>query len=60
MAQALEKERVYATLSEKERAEKEFQDKLKQFEAERAEFAHKQLIVEIQSDLASKGLPPSF
>lgn len=60
IAEALKKEKDYSQLSEEERAQREFEDSKKAFEAEKAKFEHDKLVVQVEKDLVSKGLPPEF
>ena len=60
IAEALKKEKDYSQLSEEERAKREFEDKQKAFAKERAKFEHDKLVVQVEKDLISKGLPAEF
>ena len=60
IAEALKKEKDYSQLSEEERAKREFEDKQKAFAEERAKFEHDKLVVQVEKDLVSKGLPAEF
>lgn len=58
--EALKKQKEYEELSDDQRKEKEFEDKLKAFETERAEFEKEKLVTQVKSDLIDKGLPTSI
>lgn len=60
IAEALKKEKDYSQLSEEERSKREFEDKQKAFAEERAKFEHDKLVVQVEKDLVSKGLPAEF
>lgn len=60
IAEAIKKEKDYANLSADDRAKKEFEDQLDAFEKEKAEFEHEKLVVQVEKDLVSKGLPAEF
>lgn len=60
ISEALKKEKDYSQLSEKERAQREFEDSKAAFEQEKAQFEHEKLIVQVEKDLVSKGLPADF
>lgn len=60
IAEALKKEKDYSQLSEEERAKRELEDKKKAFEEELAKFEHDKLVVQVEKDLVSKGLPAEF
>ena len=60
IAEALKKEKDYSQLSEEERAKREFEDKQKAFAEEKAKFEHDKLVVQVEKDLVSKGLPAEF
>lgn len=53
----IKKREDYSKLSESQKRDKDFEDKKAEFEKQVAEFRHSQLIVEVQKDLVSKGLP---
>lgn len=57
IADAIKKEQDYSKLSEAERSRKEFEDQQLAFAQEKAEFEHDKLVVAIEKDLVSKGLP---
>lgn len=57
IAEAIQKQQDYAKLSDAERAKKEFEDQKADFEKQVAEFNHNKLLVDIEKDLVSKGLP---
>ena len=60
IAEALKKEKDYSQLSEEERAKREFEDSKKAFAEEKAKFEHDKLVVQVEKDLVSKGLPAEF
>lgn len=60
IAEALKKEKDYSQLSEEERAKREFEDKKKAFAEERAKFERDKLVIQVEKDLVSKGLPAEF
>ena len=60
IAEALKKEKDYSQLSEEERAKREFEDSKKAFAEEKAKFEHDKLVVQVEKDLVSKGLPAGF
>lgn len=60
IAEALKKEKDYSQLSEEERAKREFEDKQKAFAEEKAKFERDKLVVQVEKDLVSKGLPAEF
>ena len=60
VAEALKKEKDYSQLSEEERAKREFEDSKKAFAEEKAKFEHDKLVVQVEKDLVSKGLPAEF
>ncbi|HFI0463813.1 TPA: DUF4355 domain-containing protein [Streptococcus suis] len=60
IAAALQKEKDYAQLSEKERKNKEDEDARKAFEKEREDFYYEKLINDVKGDLINQGLPADF
>nr|WP_205397287.1 DUF4355 domain-containing protein [Streptococcus lutetiensis] len=60
IAEALKKEKDYAQLSQEEREQREFEDSKKAFAEEKAKFEHDKLVVQVEKDLVSKGLPVEF
>lgn len=60
IAEALKKEKDYSQLSEEERAKREFEDSKKAFAEEKVKFEHDKLVVQVEKDLVSKGLPAEF
>ena len=60
IAEALKKEKDYSQLSEDERAKREFEDKQKAFAEEKAKFERDKLVIQVEKDLVSKGLPAEF
>lgn len=60
IAEALKKEKDYSQLSEEERAKREFEDSKKAFAEEKAKLEHDKLVVQVEKDLVSKGLPAEF
>lgn len=60
IAEALKKEKDYSQLSEEERAKREFEDKQKAFAEEKAKFERDKLVIQVEKDLVSKGLPAEF
>lgn len=60
IAEAIKKEKDYASLSDDERDKKEFEDQQAAFAKEKAAFEHEKLVVQVEKDLISKGLPAEF
>ncbi|WP_367007436.1 DUF4355 domain-containing protein [Streptococcus sp. ZY19097] len=60
IAEAIKKEKDYANLSAAERAKKEFEEQQASLAKEKAEFEHEKLVVQVEKDLVSKGLPADF
>lgn len=57
LEEEIKKREDYSKLSESQKRDKDFEDQKAEFEKQVAEFRHSQLIVEVQKDLVSKGLP---
>lgn len=60
IAEAIKKEKDYANLSAAERAKKEFEEQQASFAKEKEAFEHEKLVVQVEKDLVSKGLPADF
>lgn len=60
IAEAIKKEKDYANLSAAERAKKEFEEQQASFAKEKEAFEHEKLVVQVEKDLVSKGLPAEF